>query len=219
MVERGVIAQLQAVVTLDPVRLTDAREHLRLLDRVDPQIRLQIQIHVQQIRRITRLLRHDRQHPPLDIPSRSRHRRHRRHGRGCRWRGLRRPRAALGALVDEGDDVVERGVIAQLQAVVTLDPVRLTDAREHLRLLDRVDPQIRLQIQIHVQQIRRITRLLRHDRQHPPLDIPQPQPPPAPAPRDRSGTGAGDAGAGSGRRGLAASERSLTKATTWLSVG
>ena len=63
-------------------------------------------------------------------------------------------RAACGvALAHEPHDRGQRRVVAQLQRVVALDPVRLADRREHLRLLDRVDPQIRLQIQIHVQQV------------------------------------------------------------------
>ena len=77
----------------------------------------------------------------------------------------------LRPLVDEPDHVVEGRVVAQLQGVVEGDPVGLADGREHLRLLDRVDPQIRLEVEVHVQQIRRVTRLLGDDRQHPLLDL------------------------------------------------
>ena len=83
-------------------------------------------------------------------------------------RGSRRGgrRGQTGTLADEPHDVIERRIVTQLQRIVTLDPVLLPDRRKHLRLLDRVDPQIRLQIQIHVQQILRIPRLGRHHRQH-----------------------------------------------------
>ena len=220
MVEGRVVAQLQGVVEGDPVGLPDRREHLRLLHRVDPQIRLEVEVHVQQIRRVTRLLGNDRQHPLLDLAGNAGGRRGlgRRdrlgRGRGGR-RGLRRRGA--GSLVDEPDHVVEGRVVAQLQVSSTLDPVGLPDGREHLRLLHRVDPQIRLEVEVHVQQIRRVTRLLGNDRQHPLLDL-------AGNAGGRRGLGrrrparpaARAAGAGSAG---AAPDRSLTNPTTWLRVG
>ena len=177
VVQRRVVAQLQRIVALDPVRLTDRREHLRLLDRVDPQVRLEVEIHVQQIRRVARLLSHHRQHPRLDLIGRRRLSRSGcRSGFGRRRSGLDRGRSGLGdrglggAVAHEPDDVVQRRVVAQLQRVVALDPIGLTDRREHLRLLDRVDPQVRLEVEVHVQQVRRVARLLSHHRQHPRLD-------------------------------------------------
>ena len=84
VIDRRVIAQLHRIITLDPILLPDRREHLSLLDRIDPQISLEIQIHIEQLRRITRLLGHNRQHPLLDLIERSRGRRHgRRHGSGA----------------------------------------------------------------------------------------------------------------------------------------
>ena len=71
------------------------------------------------------------------------------------------------AVADEADDMVQCRIVTQLQLLVALDPIRLTDLREQLRLLHRVDPQIRLQIQIQIQQLSRIPRLLRHQRHHP----------------------------------------------------
>ena len=65
MVERRVVPQLQRIVPFDPIGLADRRKHLRLLDRVDPQISLEIQVHIEQIRRIPRLLSDDLQHAGL----------------------------------------------------------------------------------------------------------------------------------------------------------
>ena len=93
----------------------------------------------------------------------------RRLGRRTGARRLRRLQS--GPVADKPDNVVERRIVAQLQRIITLDPIRLTNRREHLRLLDRIDPQIRLEIEIHVKQIRRITRLLSNYRQHTRLDL------------------------------------------------
>ena len=163
VVQGRVIAQLQRVVALDPVGLTDRREHLRLLDRVDPQVRLEVEIHVQQIRRVARLLSHHCQHPRLDLIDRRRLSRsgfgRGRSGLGRGRSGLDRGRSGLGdrglrgAVAHEPHDMVQRRVVAQLQRVVALDPIGLTDRREHLRLLDRVDPQVSLEIEVHVQQV------------------------------------------------------------------
>ena len=69
-------------------------------------------------------------------------------GRG-RCRGLLR----LGeAITDEPDDVVERRVVPQLQRIITLNPIGLPDRCEHLRLLDRVDPKVCLEVELHVEQ-------------------------------------------------------------------
>ena len=71
-----------------------------------------------------------------------------------------------GPLQDPADHVRQRREVPQRQRVITLHPELLPHRREHLSLLDRVHPQIRLQIQVQVQQLRRITGQLRHDRHH-----------------------------------------------------
>ncbi len=93
-------------------------------------------------------------------------------GSGCgrRRHSCRRTRCAIA---HEPDDVIQRRVVPQLQRIITLNPIRLPDRREHLRLLDRIDPQIRLKIKLHIEQIRRIPRLLGHDLQHTLLDAVQ----------------------------------------------
>ena len=154
-----VVAQLQRVVALDPVGLADRGEDLGLLDRVDPQVGLEVEVHVEQVGRIAGLLGDDLQHPLLDAA-----------GRAGRRVGLGRPgrragsarrggRCGAGALVDEGDDVGQGRVVAQLQRVVALDPVGLADLGEDLGLLDRVDPQVGLEVEVHVEQVGRIAGL------------------------------------------------------------
>ena len=186
VVEGRVVAQLERVVALDPVGLADGGEHLGLLDRVDPQVGLEIEVHVEQILGIARLLRDQPQHLRLDIARRGRSgssaaaagaaagaaRRRRCGGRGAALAG--------SAFADEADDVVEGRVVAQLERVVALDPVGLADGGEHLGLLDGVDPQVGLEIEVHVEQILGIARLLRDQPQHLRLD---------PARRGRSGSG------------------------------
>ena len=67
MVEGRVVAQLERVVALDPVGLADRGEDLGLLDGVDPEVGLEVELHVEQVGRIAGLLGDDRQHPLLDL--------------------------------------------------------------------------------------------------------------------------------------------------------
>ena len=67
MVEGRVVAQLERVVALDPVGLADRGEDLGLLDGVDPEVGLEVEVHVEQVGRIAGLLGDDRQHPLLDL--------------------------------------------------------------------------------------------------------------------------------------------------------
>ena len=83
-----------------------------------------------------------------------------------RRRRLNRPFDGGYLVRDPADDVIQRRELAQLQVLVTLHPEPLPHRREHLSLLDRIHPQIGLQIQIEIQQLRRIPRHLRHDRHH-----------------------------------------------------
>ena len=170
MVQGRVVAQLQRVVALDPVGLADRGEDLGLLDRVDPEVGLEVEVHVEQVGRIAGLLGDDRQHPLLDAAGRG----GAAAGSGGRARAPARTagarRRGAGALVDEGDDVVQGRVVAQLQRVVALDPVGLADRGEDLGLLDRVDPEVGLEVEVHVEQVGRVAGLLGDDRQDPLLD-------------------------------------------------
>ncbi len=78
---------------------------------------------------------------------------------GCR-------RVETGAITHPLSHMTQRREVTQLQVLVTLQLVVLTNRREHLGLLHRVDTQIRLQIQIRLQQLRRIPRHLRNHRRH-----------------------------------------------------
>ena len=60
----------------------------------------------------------------------------------------------------------QRREIAQLQIVFARNVIRGTDGRKHFRLLHRVDPEIRFQIQIEIEHIRRIAGLLGNDLHH-----------------------------------------------------
>ena len=66
MRQGGVVAQLAILVTRNVVYLPDSREHFRLLDRVDPEIRFQIQIEIEHIQRIARLFHHQSHYPFLN---------------------------------------------------------------------------------------------------------------------------------------------------------
>ena len=67
--------------------------------------------------------------------------------------------------MDELHHVIERRECAKLQVVVPRDVVRLAHRREGLRLLHRVDPEVRLEVELHVQHVRRIPGLLGDDLQ------------------------------------------------------
>ena len=172
VVEGRVVAQLQAVVAGDPVGLADRREHLGLLDGVDPEVGLEVEVQVEQVGRVAGLLGDDREDARGDLLLAGWGRRPRRPGRPRRRGPGRPPRPARrrrgrggGSLVDEPDDVVEGRVVAQLQAVVAGDPVGLADRREHLGLLDGVDPEVGLEVEVQVEQVGRVAGLLGDDRE------------------------------------------------------
>ena len=81
-------------------------------------------------------------------------------GGGLRLGGPGLPGQPRGPLAHEGDHVVEGRVVAQLQAFVEGDLVGLADRREHLGLLDRVDPQVGLEVEVEVEQVGRVAGLL-----------------------------------------------------------
>ena len=67
MGERREVPQRDRVVTFDPEPLAHRREDLSLLDRVNPQVGLQVQVHVQQVGRVPGHPGHDRHHRLGDL--------------------------------------------------------------------------------------------------------------------------------------------------------
>ena len=118
--------------------------------------------------------------------------------------------------MDEADDVGQRRVVAQLQRVVALDPVGLADRGEHLGLLDRVDPEVGLEVEVQVEHLGRVAGLLGDDREHP---LPRRRRRARPGGSGLGGPAAGAAAGGRGAAAPAAPARSLTNATTWFRVG
>ena len=59
-------------------------------------------------------------------------------------------------------DVVQGGIVPQLQRVVALDPVFLADGREQLRLLDGVDAEVGFEVEVHGQHLGRVAGLFGH---------------------------------------------------------
>ena len=183
VVERRVVAQLQRVVARDPVGLADRGEHLGLLDRVDPEVGLEVEVQVEQVGRVAGLLGDDGEDALGDSSCagaaeaaaaagsgarRARRRAPRRCGgsaRGRRTAGSSAAGATPARSRTKRDDVVERRVVAQLQRVVARDPVGLADRGEHLGLLDRVDPEVGLEVEVQVEQVGRVAGLLGDDRE------------------------------------------------------
>ena len=168
-----VVAEIEVVVAVDRVALADGGEHLGLLDRVDPEVGLEVELGVEHVGRVTGLGGDDLQDRGRDLLGarpdgsgggrRGRDRRRRRGGRGdddgCRgrdrrgrrrWRRARRGggggRGGRGAVFDEADDVAQGRVVAEIEGVVAVDRVALADGGEHLGLLDRVDPEVGLEV-------------------------------------------------------------------------
>ena len=218
MAQGRVVAQLQIVLARNAEGLAHHREHLGLLDRVDAKVRLEIQIRIQHVARIARLLRHDAEHlvengfaGSRGRRSRDRHRsrsRNRRswkrgrRGRERRWWGWGQSRSAQSgrrsrsplALLHVANHVAEGRIIAQLQVVLARNAEGLAHHREHFGLLDRVDAQIGFQIEIWIQHVARVASLLGDDTQN--------------LLKDRfSSTRGRGGGHGRGRRGRERSER------------
>ncbi len=157
MGQRREVPHLQVLLPRDVVGRTDRREHLRLLDGVDPEVRLEIQVHVQHVGRVPGLLGDDLENLRPD--------RVRGGGRSCRGRRVGRHGFLEFwlAVVDELHDMGQRREVPHLQVLLPRDVVGRTDRREHLRLLDGVDPEVRLEIQVHVQHVGRVPGLLSDD--------------------------------------------------------
>ena len=101
MGQGGEVAQLEGVVAGHPVVLADRGEDLGLLDRVHPEVGLQVEVDVEQIRRIAGELGDDADHDVGDlVPGRCRRGRlrcrHRSSGRRFRSRDRSRRLASAG---------------------------------------------------------------------------------------------------------------------------
>jgi len=174
--QRREIPQLQIVLARDVIRCANRSEHLRLLDGIDTKIRFQVQIEIQHIGRIARLLGNDPENGVPDVValdrrgvgrsrSGSRVRRCRRwlcvnRLRNCR--DSRRPQVRT-AVIDKLDRMRQRREIPQFQIVLARDVIRCANRSEHFRLLNRIDAKIRFKIQIEIQHIRGIAGLLGND--------------------------------------------------------
>ena len=143
--------------------LTDVPHNLNTLDRVNPQIRLQIQIGLNQLKRITRTLSksltQSGTHRILvntgTIPSLL---------NDPRPRRLKHLTLSINNLDVLGadqhlSDVRHAQGLTEVQ-LLDVHTEHLTDVPHNLNTLDRVNPQIRLQIQIGLNQLKRITRTL-----------------------------------------------------------
>src|ERR1019366_8043030 len=87
--------------------------------------------------------------------------------RGLDWRG----RYTTGSLHHEADHMREGGKVTQFDVVVALDAVGLPHRGEQLGLLDGVHTEVCLQVQVQVQHVLGIARLLRHQGQNPLTDL------------------------------------------------
>ncbi len=158
MLQRREIAQLKVLIALDVVNPADGRHQLRLLNRINPEVRFQIQLQVQHVFGIAGLLDHQCQdgflhrivHDRFDDDSRDRCR-SRSHAFGFALLLLRRfglRFRQVGTLaIDEADDMLQRREIPQLEILIALDVVDPTDGRHQLRLFDRINPEVGLEIQ------------------------------------------------------------------------
>src|SRR5664280_2365968 len=170
----GKVAQLDVLVAGDAVGLPHRGEQLGLLDGVHTEVRLQVQVQVQHVLGIARLLRHQGQNPLADLALGDRGDRG---GSLLDWGGLHRGallrggRHTTGPLHHEADHMRKGGKVAQLDVVVAGDAVGLPHRGEQLGLLDGVHTEVRLQVQVQVQHVLGIARLLRHQGQNPLADL------------------------------------------------
>ena len=176
MRQRWEIAQLEIVLARDIIGSAYGGKHFRLLHRIDAQIRFQIKIEVEHIRRIARLLGND-------LQDRFFHR----SGEGTASAGVGSGFGAAGTaagtasagfsaanaaaacfqirppVVHELHGMSQGRKVAQFQIVVARNVVGRPDGREHFRLLDRVDPEIGFKIQIEIQHVGWIAGFLGND--------------------------------------------------------
>ena len=178
------VAELQVLLALDPVGLAHCREDLGLLHRVDPEVRLEVEVHLQHVLGVAGLLGDDLQDLlddrvrlvilrssawPGDEGSADA-------GGSLGTRRARVPRDDTNGghghrlqirpeLVDELHHVGERREIAELQVLLPLDPVGISHRGEDLGLLDGVDPEVRLEVEVHLQHVLGVAGLLGDDLQ------------------------------------------------------
>ena len=141
------------------------RQDLDPLDRVDPEVPLEVHREVQHVGRVARLLRHDRQHQRLQVDDGS-----------DGPRGRRRRSAVAASWRTEAlhvfDDRAEGAERPHVPHVHRPQLRRLIGhRRENLDPLDRVDPEVALEVHREVQHVGRIAGLLRHDREHQRLEV------------------------------------------------
>ncbi len=155
----------------------DGGEGFRLFDRIDAQVRFQIQVEVEHILRIPCLFGDEGD----DLAGHISHGRSRPFSgfRHCDWRRLGRcyygrfngGAGQIGAHgFDEADHFFQSVVIAQGQIVACRDVKFFLDGGEGFRLLDGIDAQIRFHVQIEVEHILRIARLFGNQGDDPPGD-------------------------------------------------
>ena len=168
MRQRREVAQLEGVVAGDAVVLADRGEDLGLLDGVDAEVGLQIEVHVQQLRRVAGELGDDPQHGFGELVARRRQRRRRRlrHRRSRGRLGGRCGRWSAGLVANPADDMRQRREVAQLEGVVAGDAVVAADRGEDLGLFDGVDAEVGLQVEVDVEQVGRVAGELGDDADH-----------------------------------------------------
>ena len=162
VVEGGVVAEFELVVAGDVVRVADGGEQFGLLHRVDAEVGFEVEIEVEHLGRVAGLcgdeledLRRHRIDHRCGSDRRCWHWRY-----GCwrgGWCGGRWGGAEAG--VDEADDVVEGGVVAEFELVVAGDVVRVADGGEQFGLLHRVDAEVGFEVEIEVEHLGRVAGL------------------------------------------------------------
>ncbi len=176
VLEGGVVAEGEVVVAFDAVAVTDGGERFGLFDGVDSQVGFQVQVEVEHLGWIAGLFGHHRQHR---VPHLIHH--HRSSGRSRNWFWLCRfvasrlrclfgDRArsldAVCPVVDEVDDVLEGGVVAEGEVVVAFDAVTVADGGEGFGLFDGVDSEVGFQVEVEVEHLGWVAGLFGHHRQH-----------------------------------------------------
>ncbi len=160
-------AQLEILIARYVICRSNGGEHLCLFDGVDAEVRFEIEIQVQHVFGIARLLGHDLQNFFFDRVVRGR--------LGCDgWRdgpvgsligaadGRQVPSQVRTLFIHEPDHVRQCGIVSQFAILVAWNAVDLADGREHFRLFDGVNPEIGFEIEIQVQHVFRIAGLLHH---------------------------------------------------------
>ncbi len=151
-----------------PKRSRICGEHLGLFDGVDAEVGFEVEVEVEQVGGVAGLVGHHRDHLGLHVG--------RPRCRGPSRRGLPAPAPAPpaevvdagagSAVADEGDDVGEGGVVAQLELVVAFDVEAFADLGEDLGLFDGVDAEVGFEVEVEVEQVGGVAGLVGHHRDH-----------------------------------------------------